>query len=81
MTAQALHYDSERRDILQMLEEAEGPEDVVWRLRQFAESRVNDLSFTVAQADNPNTPPKIITMRVHLIIEANPREGFTTEIK
>jgi len=41
----------------------------------------NDLILTVAQANNRNTPPKIVSMRIHFVNEEDPREGFTTEIK
>ncbi len=47
LTGFALHRDSDRRDILRDIEEAENLNDVQWRVRQYAESAFNDLSFTL----------------------------------
>ena len=47
MTGHAVHLDSDRKDILRDIEEAEQVGEVDWRVRQFAESQVNDLSFTI----------------------------------
>lgn len=47
VTGHAVHLDSERRDILRDIEEAEGVGEVDWRIRQFAENQANDLAFSV----------------------------------
>lgn len=47
MTGHAVHADSERRDILRDIEEATSSGEVEWRIRQFAESAYNDLSFSI----------------------------------
>ncbi len=48
MTGHAVHQDSERRDVLRDIEEAEGMGEVEWRVRQYAESLYNDLSFSIS---------------------------------
>lgn len=47
VTGHAVHLDSERRDILRDIEEAESAGEVDWRIRQFAENLTNDLAFSV----------------------------------
>lgn len=47
VSGHAVHLDSERRDILRDIEEAESVGEVDWRIRQFAENQANDLAFTV----------------------------------
>ncbi len=47
LTGFALHRDSERRDLLREIDEAESSQEVRWRIRQYAESAFNDLSFTL----------------------------------
>lgn len=47
VTGHAVHLDSERRDILRDIEEAESAGEVDWRIRQFAENQTNDLSFSI----------------------------------
>ena len=39
--------DSDRRDVVRAIEEAQAAIDVTWRARQYAESAFNDLSFTL----------------------------------
>ncbi len=48
MTGHAIHQDSERRDVLRDIEEAESMGEVQWRVRQYAESLYNDLSFSIS---------------------------------
>jgi len=43
----AVHSESEWRDLLRDVVEAENITQVSWRVRQYAQSRVNDLSFTI----------------------------------
>ena len=47
VSGHAVHYDSERRDLLREIEEAENLGEVSYRVRTFAESRFNDLAFTI----------------------------------
>ncbi len=47
LTGHAVHQDSERRDLLRRIGEAEDVNEVLWDVRTFAESSYNDLSFTV----------------------------------
>jgi VWFA-related protein len=47
VTGHAVHLDSERRDVMRDIEEAEGVGEVDWRIRQFAENQANDLAFTI----------------------------------
>ena len=47
VTGHAVHLDSERRDVLRDIDEAESPGEVDWRIRQFAESQANDLAFSI----------------------------------
>lgn len=47
LSGHALSFDSDRRDILRAIAEAETLGEVEWRVRTFAESRYNDLSFTI----------------------------------
>ncbi len=47
LTGYALHRDSDRRDIMREIEEAESSAEVRWRVRQYAESAYNDLSFSL----------------------------------
>jgi len=47
VTGHAVHQDSERRDLLRAVNEAERINDVLWNVRTFAESSFNDLSFSV----------------------------------
>ncbi len=48
MTGHGIHQDSERRDVLRDIEEAESMGEVQWRVRQYAESLYNDLSFSIS---------------------------------
>lgn len=43
----AVHSDSEWRDLLRDVIEAENISQVSWRVRQYAQSRTNDLAFTI----------------------------------
>lgn len=47
VTGHAVHQDSDRRDLLRAINEAERISDVFWDVRTFAESALNDLSFSV----------------------------------
>lgn len=47
MTGSAVHQDSDRRDLLRQINEADELSQVYWHVRTFAESAYNDLSFTV----------------------------------
>ena len=47
ISAHGIHADSERRDVLEAIEEAEDPSEVMGRLRSHAESVANDLAFTL----------------------------------
>ncbi len=47
VSGHAVHLDSERRDIMRDIEEAESVGEVDWRIRQFAENQANDLAFTI----------------------------------
>ncbi len=47
LTGFGVHRDSDRRDLMREIEEAESLNEVQWRVKQFAESAFNDLSFTV----------------------------------
>ena len=47
LTGHAVHYDSEHRDIMREIEEADSLGEVGYRVVQFAESRFNDMSFTI----------------------------------
>jgi VWFA-related protein len=47
LTGHAVVQDSERREILQAIDEAEDIREVDWRVRQFAEAQYNDLRFTL----------------------------------
>jgi VWFA-related protein len=48
MTGHALSQDSERREIIRAIDEAQTATEVEWRVRQYAESLYNDLSFTLS---------------------------------
>lgn len=48
ISAQGTHFDSERRDILREIDDAEALEEVAGRVRTYAESLSNDLSFTLS---------------------------------
>ncbi len=43
----ALQVDSERRDLLRDMEDTDSSGDIIWRVRQYAESRFSDLSFSI----------------------------------
>ncbi|MEZ5333352.1 MAG: VWA domain-containing protein, partial [Thermoanaerobaculia bacterium] len=47
MTGSAVHQDSDRRDLLRQINEADSISNVLWNVRTFAESAYNDLSFSV----------------------------------
>ncbi len=47
VTGHAVHADSDRRDILRAIDEAETIDEVYWQARTYAESMFNDLSFTI----------------------------------
>ncbi len=47
MTGHAVHQDSERRDLLRAINEAQDANQVFWQIRTFAESSYNDLTFAV----------------------------------
>ena len=47
LTGHALHYDSEHRDLMRAIEEADSLGQVGYRVTQFAESRYNDMSFAL----------------------------------
>ncbi len=47
MTGHAITVDSDRREVLRAIEEAEDVSEVEWQVRQYAESRYSDLSFTI----------------------------------
>ena len=47
LTGHALHYDSDHRDIMRNIEEAESLNEVSYRVTQFAESRYNDMTFAL----------------------------------
>ncbi len=47
LSGHALHYDSDHRDTLREIDEAESISEASWRVTQFAESRYNDLSFAL----------------------------------
>lgn len=47
VTGHAVHQDSDRRDLLRDINDAEDIGEVLWNVRTFAESSFNDLSFTV----------------------------------
>jgi VWFA-related protein len=47
LTGHALHYDSEHRDVMRAIEEANDLSQVSYRVTQFAESRHNDMSFAL----------------------------------
>ena len=47
MTGHAVHLDSDRKEVMRDIEEAEAVGEVDWRVRQFAENQANDLSFTI----------------------------------
>ena len=48
ISAQGTHADSDRRDILQSIDEAEDVSEVYGRARSYAESLFNDLEFTIS---------------------------------
>ncbi len=48
LTGHAVHRDSDRRDLIRDIEEAENIAEVQWRVKQFAESEFNDLSFSLS---------------------------------
>ena len=52
MSAQALHRDSDRRDILEEIGESEGLLTVRHRVQTYAENQYNDLSFTLRALRN-----------------------------
>lgn len=43
-----VHADSDRRELLRAIEEAERPGEILWRLEPYAESLYNDLDTTVS---------------------------------
>lgn len=47
VTGHAVHLDSDRRDLLRDIEEAESVGEVDWRVRQYAEGLTNDLQFSI----------------------------------
>ncbi len=47
LTGHAVHQDSERRDLLRAITEAQSVNEVFWQIRTFAESSYNDLTFAV----------------------------------
>jgi VWFA-related protein len=47
LTGHALHYDSEHRDLMREIEEAQEFHQVAYRVTQFAESRYNDMTFAL----------------------------------
>ncbi len=47
LTGHAVHKDSDRRDLLRDIDEAESIDEVRWRVTQYAESMYNDMSFSV----------------------------------
>lgn len=47
LSAQGVHADSERRDILTAIDDAESAAEVAGRVRTYAESQFNDLEFTI----------------------------------
>lgn len=47
ISAQALHRDSDRRDLLEEILEADGLNQVRGRVQTYAENQYNDLSFTI----------------------------------
>ena len=47
ISAHAVHHDSERRELLRAITEAESSAEVEWRVRQFAESEYNNLAFSI----------------------------------
>jgi VWFA-related protein len=48
LTGHAVHQDTDRRDVLRAIEEAESVGEVSGRVRSYAESLYNDLSFTIS---------------------------------
>lgn len=48
MSAQGVHLDSDRRDLLSEIKDAKDANEIMPRVRSYAESLVNDMSFTVA---------------------------------
>jgi VWFA-related protein len=51
MSGHAIHADSDRRDILRAISEAQGLYEVEHRVRTYAESMFNDLSFSIDAMD------------------------------
>ncbi|MDH3403214.1 MAG: VWA domain-containing protein [Acidobacteriota bacterium] len=51
LSGHAIHADSERRDILREIAEAEALGEVEYRVRTYAESMYNDLSFSIDAMD------------------------------
>ncbi len=47
LAAFGVHWDSERRDVLRDINDSDSLAAVSWRVRQFAESGYNDLSFSI----------------------------------
>jgi len=47
LSAFGVHWDSERRDVLRDINDSDTLAAVSWRVRQFAESGYNDLSFSI----------------------------------
>lgn len=47
LAAFGVHWDSERRDVLRDINDSDTLAAVSWRVRQFAESGYNDLSFSI----------------------------------
>ena len=47
VTGHAVHLDSDRRDLIRDIEEAETVGEVDWRVRQYAEGLTNDLQFSI----------------------------------
>jgi VWFA-related protein len=48
ISAQGTHFDSDRREILRAIDDSESLEEVSGRVRSYAESLYNDLSFTLS---------------------------------
>ncbi|MFQ5525363.1 MAG: VWA domain-containing protein [Thermoanaerobaculia bacterium] len=48
LSGHAVHRDSDRRDLLREIDEAEDQGDVEWRVIQYAENAYNDISFTLS---------------------------------
>jgi VWFA-related protein len=47
LTGFGVQADSDRREVVEAIEEAQSSREVTWRARQYAESAFNDLSFSI----------------------------------